>query len=206
MYGAQTTALATNPALGFVIESGALPVFAPASANTWVAAHTWSGQYTLGWHARAGRHALVRLDHPKPEDPTTWGIDPEQIEIATLAALERVGTQRLDRVELTAIQADAVITKENLAALRELSQQGLIGSWSLHARTAKQYMRGLSFLGIEHLSVDRSVLETVELSALLAAADRAHVALAVHLPPRFGAPQLQLLRAHPQVEIIFPAS
>lgn len=178
---------------------------ANGSGEVWAAAHTWSGQYALGWHIRAGRRALVRLAEPDPRDASTWGIDPQQLEIATLAALERAGTDYLDRVEIPGMCADAVVVKENIAALRELQCEGLIGGWSLRARTAKQYMRALSFLGVEHLSVDRSVLESVEPSALLAAADRARVLLTINLPPSYQPAQVAQLMAHPRVEVVFGA-
>lgn len=218
------TAIAWQPNLaslrvaarGIVVDTGSVPHHLAAGAHlahlpaahssaVWAAAHTWSGQYALRWHIRAGRRCLVRLGEPDPRDANTWGIDPEQIEISTLAALERAGTDYLDRVELPGVCADAVIVKENIAALRELRRSGLIGSWSLRARTAKQYMRALSFLGIEHLSVDRSVLETVELSALLAAAERARVQLTLNLPPSFQPAQVAQAMLHPQVEVVFGA-
>ncbi|MDO5721743.1 MAG: hypothetical protein Q4P06_04280 [Actinomycetaceae bacterium] len=189
--------------LGITVDARPLALNIGDQQPTWVAANTWRAQYSLGWHLRAARKALVRIWEPDPCDPSTWAVDPEQIYLSILAALERSGASFIDRVEIPAVSAQELISKDNIAVLNQLHQDGLIGSWSVRVRTVKQYLRSLNFLGIKHVSVDAGVLQSADTTALLAAADRARVRLTLNLPSRFRHEDEAVIMKHQAVEVVF---
>ncbi|MDT3766720.1 hypothetical protein QS713_01390 [Gleimia hominis] len=107
-----------------------------------------------------------------------YDLDPQQLEVAVLAIYEELG-RAPDMVYLPGCNADELVDARLIATLNALVADGLIGAWGVRARTVKQAMRAMSFLGLQNVAVSPSELGDAAIAGLVASAKRARKQLSV---------------------------
>ncbi|WIK64123.1 hypothetical protein [Gleimia hominis] len=82
-------------------------------------------------------------------------------------------------VYLPGFNADELVDARLIAALNALVDDGLIGAWGVRARTVKQAMRAMTFLGLQNVAVSPRELGDAAIAGLVASAKRARKQLSV---------------------------
>lgn len=146
--------------------------------------------------------AFVSVHIGAPDHPVTlegYGLDPELLEVSVLAAQQRTGRSVLDLVQLPGWTADSLVPKEIIAKIRDLKAEGLVRHWGVRARTVKQAMRAMSFLGLSYVSINASDLGEEALCGMLRAACRAGVSLIISVSADTPAHQIEQITNRPCV-------
>ncbi|MDO5049068.1 MAG: hypothetical protein Q4D87_04210 [Actinomycetaceae bacterium] len=137
-----------------------------------------------------------------PDHPVTLqglGLDPELLEVSVLAALQRTGQQSIDFLQLPGINADSLIPKELIVKLRDLVAEGLVHKWGIRARTVKQAMRAMSFLGLDFVSVSAADLGMSAVPGILRAANRAKMPVMISVSADTSPLTIAEIRDNPSV-------
>lgn len=146
--------------------------------------------------------AFVSVHIGAPDHPVTlagYGMDPELLEVSVLAAQQRTGRNVLDLVQLPGWTADSLVPKELIAKIRDLKNEGLVRHWGVRARTVKQAMRAMSFLGLSYVSINATDLGEEAVCGILRAACRANVSVIVSVSANTTAEEIEQIAARPCV-------
>ncbi|WP_297556527.1 hypothetical protein [uncultured Actinomyces sp.] len=152
--------------------------------------------------ADAPAQSALSIQLGNPSEPAVLhdlGLDPQLLEVAVLAALQRTGRESLDIVQLTGQSADHLLSLKQVETLRALKDEGLVRNWGVHVRTVRQAMRAMSLVGLSYVSFSASDFGAEATVGILAAARRAGTTVIVSVDADTPAHVISQLRCHPSV-------